>query len=170
MAAAGGIPPEALAATLDQLIAEHLLQAEAEELAVVAVDPAEERAALQAFEARFPSAEEYRAFLARWELTDRDVGRVLRRGIVVERYLASRARLAVSVPDAELRRAWQTRGGTPEGYSAMREALRAEAERKKREELVAALVADLRSRAQVRVVHDLVGRRAGPAPAMQETE
>jgi hypothetical protein len=164
-AATEEIPPDTLAATLQQVIAEHLLQAEAEELAVVHVEPADERAALQAFQAHFPTPEDYRAFLDRWELEGADVLRILRRGLVVERYLASRARLAVSVSEAELRRAYDQRGGAAAGFEEAREPLREELLEHKREELVAALVADLRSRAQVRVLHDLGGRHAaGPAP------
>lgn len=165
LAADAPIPEETLAATLQQLVAEHLLQAEAEDLAVAVVDPAEEGAALQAFRARFGSPEAYRRFLRGSELTEADVERVLHRGLAVERYLASRARLAVTVSEVELQRAWKERGGAPDGLAQARGELRRELERRRREELVAALVADLRSRARVRVVHDL-----GAAPALPPEE
>ena len=50
------------------------------------------------------------------------------------------------------------------GYEAARNATRENLLRRKHEELVAALVADLRSRAHVRVLHDVGGRRGGPNP------
>lgn len=158
-AASGPIPKETLAATLDHVIAQVLLAAEAEDLAVVTVEPADVAAELARFRSRFDSEQDYLAFLERFELTVPELERILRRGLVVERYLASRVRLSISITDADLRRAHERQGGSARGFEDARDELRRRVETERREELVEALVADLRARAQVRVVHDLGGRR-----------
>lgn len=161
-AAEAPIPPEALARSLDWLIAEHLLLFEAEGLAVAAVEPAEVARAVAAFRDRFPDVAGYRRFLERNELTEAELGRILRRSLLVARYLDSRARLAVAVTDADLRQAYEARKAELGGrsFDEARPLLGVGVEREKREAMLAALIADLRARAEVRVLHDVAGRRS----------
>ncbi len=162
-AAEASIPPETLARSLDWLIAEHLLLFEAEGLAVAAVEPAEVTRAVATFRDRFPDVAGYRRFLETNELTETELGRILRRSLLVSRYLDSRARLAVTVGDEDLRRAYEARdaGAGDESFAEARPRLAREVERAKREEALAAIVADLRARADVRVLYDFAG---GDAP------
>ncbi|AKU89931.1 hypothetical protein [Vulgatibacter incomptus] len=163
LAADGPLAPETLKATLDWLIAEHLLLGEAEQLAVAVADPAELGAALETFRGKLEAAGGYERFLERNELTEAELSRVLRRQLVVDRYLASRLRLGATVSEAEVRTAYDARrselGAT--SYADAREPLRVQLEKKRREEVVAALVDDLRSRAEVRVLHGFTGGTEG---------
>jgi hypothetical protein len=162
-AAGAPIPPETLARSLDWLIAEHLLQLEAEGLAVAAVEPAEVTKAVAAFRDRFPDVAAYRRFLERNELTEVELGRILRRSLLVARYLDSRARLAVTVTEADVRKAYEARKAALSGrsFEEARPALAREVEAEKREALLRAMVADLRARADVRILVDVAGKRTG---------
>ena len=162
-AAEAPIPSETLARSLDWLIAEHLLLFEAEGLAVAAVEPSEVARAVAAFRDRFPDVAAYRRFLERNEVTEPELGRILRRSLLVARYLDSRARLAVAVTEQDLQVAFEAR--KPElgerTFDEARPLLARAVEREKREAVLAAMVADLRARAEVRVLFDVAG---GAAP------
>lgn len=158
-AAEGELPQELLASALDWLLSELLVLEEAEQLDIARVDPAEIHAELDAFRARFPSDEAFRAFLERHEIARGDLARVARRRLVVGRYLDSRIRLAGGVSEGEVRSAYEQRldelGGME--WTDARRLLRAQLEKERREEVVGGLVEALRSRAGVRILHRLEG-------------
>ena len=143
----------ALRAGLEWLIDQTLLLDEVVRLQVFEVDRAEALEELRRFQARFPTPAAYRAFLARWDVTEEELLVVLRRTLRVQRYVDSRVSGASRVPDADVDRALRERGSElPGDRAAQRAAARAllAGERTRRE--VKALVADLRARATVRVL------------------
>jgi len=147
-AADGPIPDDTLAATLEWLIAQHLLHAEAEQLGVTQVESSILEASVESL--RETLGEGFDSFLQRHELELSDLARILRRQLVVERYLRSRLRFAASVSEAEVREAYDA---APHGdWAEARPLLRAQLERRRQEQAVAALVSDLRSRAEVRIL------------------
>lgn len=163
-AAAQRLPQEALDGFLDWLIAELLLLEEAEQLHLDTLDPPEVEAAVQALRDRFETEESYTAFLRRHEITEGEVIRVVRRRLVVGRYLDSRIRLAGRITEAEVEAAWNGRKGELGGM-ALKEArlpLRAQLEKEQRERIVSVLVAELRSRAGVRILQGVGDERGGP--------
>lgn len=166
-AAEGALPDDTLAAALDWLVAEHLLLAEAEQLDVASVDPAALERELARLRDAFGSPAAYAAFLRDHELGEADLARIARRRLVVDGYVGSRLRLGMSISEGEVRRAYESRKQEFENtsYDWVRPRLRAQLEREKREALVGALVADLRSRAEVRVLVHL-----GDAPAQPEAK
>lgn len=170
-AAAQPLPDEVLAASLEWLIAEHLLFAEAEQLDLAGVDPLALERELASFRLRFPSEAAWRAFLAENEVVESDVARILRRRMVVDGYVASRLRLGVQVTEAEVRSAWESRKAElgEDSWEWARPNLRAQLERERRAEVAAALVAELRRRGDVRVIVPLgVGKADSAAPAPVE--
>lgn len=153
-AAEADLPDDTLAASLEWLIAEHLLLAEAEVLELDDLDTGALEAAIARFRSRFPTEEAWERFLRAQELVEGDLERIFRRRLVVDGYLSSRLRLAVTVSEAEIRQAWDRRESTfdPERYEQARPMLRAMLEKEKRESMVAALVGDVRRRAEVRIL------------------
>lgn len=170
-AAARDLPDDTLRAVLEWLVSEHLLLAEAEQLEVAGIDPEDLERELEGFRARFVDEEAWEAFLRQHELGRADLARIFRRRLAVDRYVASRLRLTAAVSDAEVERAWQARKATfgDSPWEWVRPRLRAQLERERREELVTALTADLRRRAEVRILvewGEVDGTdRAEPTPA-----
>ncbi|HEY0841002.1 MAG TPA: hypothetical protein VGD74_12505 [Vulgatibacter sp.] len=164
LAADAALPPDTLAATLEWSIAEHLILAEAEQLAVAVAEGSELEEALFAFRDRLGDGA-YERFLARWEVEPADLLRLMRRRIVVDRYLASRLRLAPGISEQELRAAYESRreelGETD--FAEARGSLQARLELDRREAIVGSLVRDLRGRAEVRVLHSFGAAGAGAA-------
>jgi hypothetical protein len=128
LAAAAPLDGKALRAGLAWVIDQTLLADEASRLQILELDPAEVSAELQRFKARFARPAEYHAFLARLDLEEDDLSAMLRRALRVKRYVESR----VGRP-----------GDLPEDSVAGE---------------VKALVADLRGRAEVRVLYDFGDR------------
>lgn len=153
-AAAAAFAPDTLGATLDWLIAEHLLMGEAEQLAVASLDPNELEAAILDFAERL-GEEAYERLLAHLGFGEAELARVLGRRIVVDRYLASRLRLGAIVSEAEVRAAYEAKREELglESFASAKDSLRTALERQRRQEVVAALVADLRGRSEVRILH-----------------
>jgi hypothetical protein len=158
-AATAPIPPPALASSLDWLVAEYLFLFEAEGLAVAAVEPADVARAVVAFRDRFPDIASYRRFLEANEVTEAELGRILRRSLLVSRYLDSRVRLAVAVTEDDLRRAYEAKAAELAGQSfeEARPLLARSVEQEQREAAVKAMIADLRARGEVRVLHPVAG-------------
>jgi len=154
LAAEAELPADTLAATLEWSIAEHLILAEAETLAVAVAETTELEAAVAGFRERLGQTA-FERFLARWEVEPGELLRLLRRRIVVDRYLASRLRLGGGISERELRDAYEARKGELGSvtFADAREALLAKMEMERREEIVGALVRDLRGRTQVRILH-----------------
>ncbi len=153
----------ALKATLDWYVDQTLLSEEAARLQVAEVEPGEARAELGRFRGRFARPEDYATFLARNDMSDEDVLAVLTRMLRVQRYLDSRVATAARarVSDADVEAAWKERraefGNLP--LAQAREAVRARLAEERIQAEVKSLLADLRRRAEIRV---LVTFGAGP--------
>ncbi len=158
-AAAAPLDRPALRAALDWLVDQILLVDEAARLEVFQVEPADVAAEVRRFQERFPSAAEYRAFLARNGMAEEELAAVLGRTLRAERYVQGRISRAARVSDADVESAW--RAGREEGgrrpLEAQRSAIRARlAEERTRAELKS-LLAELRARAEVRLLDPLGG-------------
>jgi hypothetical protein len=140
-----------LAASLKRLVDERIVLAEVERLRLFDLDRSELEKEQIRFRARFPSLGSYEAFLGLLEMTDEELGAVLARGLRVARYLDSRLRLPSQVRDAEIDDAARAQGGPPLTRQ-QREELQKQLQRDKYERLLAELLAELRRRANVRVL------------------
>jgi hypothetical protein len=149
-----------LRASLDWYVDQLLLYEEAVRLQVFEVDRDAAQAELARFRAAFRSPRDYKAFLYRIDATEEDLASVLRRMLRVRRYLESRlGRLRPSPREIE---AWYAAhaseyGGRPLAEVTDEIAARLSAGRAATE--TRALLADLRSRADVRILVDLGARK-----------
>jgi hypothetical protein len=145
----------ALGAGLEWLIDQTLLGDEAARLKVFEIDAAEAAGEVARFRARFDRPADYAAFLARFELGEKELEAVLRRMLRVRRYVDGRVSHARQVSEAEVS-AWLERHPGEAGAGAADRRL---ARARLIEERVGAegdaLVRDLRGRAEVRVLTDL---------------
>ncbi len=158
-AAAAPLDRPALRAALDWLVDQTVLVEEAARLDVFQVEPAEVAAEVRRFQGRFATPGDYRAFLARNDLAEEELGAVLRRTLRVERYVQGRLSRAVRVTDVDIEGFWrahaQELGRRP--LEEQRGAIRARlAEDRTRAELKG-LLAELRGRAEVRLLDRLGG-------------
>jgi hypothetical protein len=140
-----------LAASLRRLVEERVILAEVDRLRLFDLDHAEVEGALARFRSRFPTAETYDRLLARIEMTSEEVALVLARDLRVSRYLDNRLKLAAQVRDAELDEAMRATPGADRGR------LRQQLGREKYERLLEGLLADLRRKADVRILDSLEG-------------
>jgi hypothetical protein len=155
LAATQALDAPALRAGLEWLIDQILLDEEAARLQVFEIEQPEVRAELSRFQARFERAEDYRAFLARYDISEDELASVLRRTLRVRRYIESRlARTRLSPPPA--RPDASASGGQP-------------LDKRFREE-VKVLVRDLRARADVRRIYDFGASGAGAEPTKPDRE
>lgn len=145
---------EALRAALEWLLDQMLLSDEAARLRLDDVDQEEVAEGLRRFRARFESAEEYGRFLGAAELTEEELSVTLARMIRVERYVQSRVGRAARVPDEEVDRYLRAKG-LPAAPGAAREAVRAQLAEERTARQVKELLAELRGRADVRVLDAL---------------
>jgi len=90
-AAVAPLDRAALRAALVWLVDQTLLGDEAARLQVFEVEQADLDAEVQRFRERFARPADYRAFLDRFELSEEELARVLRRTLRVQRYVESRA-------------------------------------------------------------------------------
>jgi hypothetical protein len=144
----------ALRAALDWVVDQTLVADEAARLQVSEVDRPAVEAELRRFRARFPEAGSYGRFLAGAGLGEEELAAVLARGVQVERYLHSRLGRAPRIQDAELD-AWLAARGARDAGPGVREAARAQLAEEKLAAEVKALVAELRGRAEIRVLDAL---------------
>jgi hypothetical protein len=128
-----------------------VILAEIDRLRLFDLDHAEVEGALARFRSRFPAAEAYDRFLARIEMTSDEVALVLARDLRISRYLENRLKLAAQVRDAELDEAMRASPGADRGR------MRQQLARAKYERLLEGLLADLRRKADVRVLDSLEG-------------
>ena len=149
-----------LRASLDWYVDQLLLHEEAVRLQVFEVEREAAVAELARFKAEFATPGQFKAFLFEIDATEEELTSTLRRSLRVRRYLESRlGRLRPSPRDVE---AWYAAhpseyGGRPlaqvtEEITARLTAARADSETK-------ALLADLRRRADIRILVDLGARR-----------
>lgn len=149
-----------LRASLDWYVDQLLLHEEAVRLQVFEVDRDAAQAELARFRASFRNPKDYKAFLYRIDATEEDLASVLRRMLRVRRYLESRlGRLRPTPREIE---AWYAAnpseyGGRPLAEVTDEIAARLSAGKAATE--TRALLADLRSRADVRILVDLGARK-----------
>jgi hypothetical protein len=158
-AARAELDAPALRAGLEWLIDQTLLLDEVVRLQVFEVDRGEVLEDLRRFQGRFASAADYRAFLERWDITEEELLVVLRRMLRVQRYVDSRVSGAARVREADVDRYLQEQGGEARGSDrvAARAAARARLTQQRTLREVKALLADLRSRATIRVLEGFGG-------------
>ena len=148
-----------LRASLDWYVDQLLLHEEAVRLQVFEVDRDAAVAELARFKAEFPGPAAFKAFLFAIDATEEDLTSILRRSLRVRRYLESRlGRLRPAAREVE---AWykahasdylgRTLAEASDEIAARLAASRADAETK-------ALLADLRNRADIRILVDLGAR------------
>lgn len=154
--AADAIPDRALlAASLRRVIEERVVLAEVDRLKLFDLDRSEVEAAVARLRRTFPSRERWEAFTRSLRLTEAEIAAVLSREIRVARYLDNRLKLAAQLRDSELDDAVRAQGGA--ASPAAREALRQKLSRQKYDRLLGELLAELRKRADVRVLDPLDG-------------
>jgi hypothetical protein len=145
-----------LRASLDWFVDQVLLHEEAVRLQVFEIDRAAAEAELARFRSAFATPAAFKSFLHEIDATEEDLLAILRRTLRVRRYLESRlGRLAPTSREVE---SWYASHAAEYGGRPLREvtdeitarltAARADAETK-------ALLADLRSRADIRILVDL---------------
>jgi hypothetical protein len=143
----------ALRSALDFAIAQRLLIAEADKVGAFPPDDGELDAATRAFEARFDSPAAFQRFLHKYDVDRAALREVLRRTLRAQRVLDGKVRLRAQVSEAEVRRYYdihqQELNG---GYEEVRQLLREKLLREKYAQLVAAEVAQLQKRADVKMV------------------
>ena len=147
----------ALRAALDWYVDQTLLAEEARRLGVFQVDRAEALAELERFKRQFPRPGSYPAFLAASDISEEDLLAVLGRMLRVQHYLDSRVARAARVSDADVEAARLARREEFEGLplARAREAVRGRLQEERIRAEVKSVVADLRSRAAVRVLVSL---------------
>ncbi len=150
-AASGPLDRAALRAALEWLLDQTLVADEATKLRLDEVDREALRTELRRFQARFPSYAGYERFLERAELTEEELLATLARMLRVERYVQSRVGQAARVGDDEVDR-WLRKAGTASGSAAVRDVVRSDIAAERATSQVRDLLADLRTRADIRVV------------------
>ena len=150
-AASRPLDAEALRAALDWLLDQMILADEAARLGLEEVDRDAVGAALRRFRGQFPSPAAYARFLETSELTEEELSATLARMVRVERYVQSRVGRAARVSDEEVNRYLEAHGARADPGPA-RDAARAQLEEEQVRAQVGALLAELRGRADLRVL------------------
>lgn len=163
-AAARPIDSQVLRATLEWVLDQTLLSDEAGRLQVAEVTRDQVAAELGRFRGRFPDAPAYARFLASAELSDEEVSAVLARMLRVDRYLETRLGRGGAVADDDVRRYARERGLSIESRAAL-EAVRARMGEARVESAVRELMAELRGRADIRILDPGL---LGPAAKREE--
>lgn len=143
----------ALRATLDWLIDEMLVADEAARLKVDDVTHDAIAAEVRRFAARFPSGAEYRRFLANSEVSEEELSATLARDLRVKSYLESRVGRKMRLSEAEVSDAEKERGLVSPSEK-LREAFRTALVEERAKAQTDDLVAELRARADVRILED----------------
>jgi hypothetical protein len=154
------IDGQALGATLVWLIDQTLLADDAARLRVAEVDREGAASELTRFRARFPDPATYARFLATTELSEEEVAAALVRTLRVELYLETRIGRGAAVTDEEVQ-AYVRDHGLVATTRAAREVVRARIAQGRVDAQARALVAELRSRADVRVLDAALAAPAG---------
>ncbi|MBK9518844.1 MAG: hypothetical protein IPO09_16135 [Anaeromyxobacter sp.] len=150
-AAEAPLDEAALRAALRWLVDQWLVADEAARLKVDDVAREDAQAALRRFRDRFAGEEAYRRFLARADLAEEEVAQSLLRDLKVRRYLDSRVGRSARVTEAEVDAALAAQGAGG-GDEAARQQARGRLAGEKAGAQARQLLADLRSRADVRVL------------------
>ncbi len=150
-AATGPLDAEALRAALDWLLDQMLLADDAARLRVDDVPREDVLAELRRFKAQLASPQEYARFLRASDLTEDELLVTLGRMVRVQRYVASRVGRAARVPDDVVDR-WLRDHGAAGASAPAREAARAQLADERTQAQVKELIAELRARAEIRIV------------------
>jgi hypothetical protein len=151
-AASRPIDAPALRAALSWLVDETLVADEAARLRLDELERETVASEVKRFASRFPTADAYRTFLARTELSEDELAVTLARGLRVRRYLESRVGRVARVKEADVNEALAARGASGTASPAVRDAVRASLVESRARAQADALVAELRARADVRIL------------------
>ncbi len=162
-AATGPLDAAALRAALDWLLDQMLLADDAARLRLDEVPREEVLGELRRFKGQFASAQDYARFLEESDLSEDELLATLSRMVRVERYVASRIGRAARVSDAELDR-WLAERGVAASSGPPRDVARAQLSEERSRAQVKELVAELRQRADVRIVSPPRDGAGGPTP------
>lgn len=162
--ALGELSDEDLARTLGYVIGQRLAFEEAVRLQVFEVSDADIAAALRDFSGRFAHDKAYREWLLLHECSEDQLAAILRRDLRVARLLESKVKLAARTTEDEMRQFYKDHAADFAGqpYAQVREAIRSHLTRERYRELTRQLIADLRARAEVRLLAPFAG--AGEPP------
>jgi hypothetical protein len=154
VAATGPLDRQALRAALEWLLDQMVVADEAARLRLDEVNREEVLDELRRFQDRFATYGEYEGFLARSELSEEELVATLARMVRVERYVQSRVGRAARIGDDEVDR-WLRARGTAAAPTAAREVARAQIAEERAVTQVRELLAELRGRADIRVIGSL---------------
>lgn len=138
-------------AALRWLLDQWLVAEEANRLKVDEVPREEVIQALQAFRQRFTDEASYRRFLATCELPEEELQSILARGLRVQRFLDVRLGRGARVSEDEVSR-WLAGQGSVAPTPEERDAARSRLSSERAQGQVKQILADLRSRADIRVL------------------
>jgi hypothetical protein len=146
----------ALKAALEWLIDQMLLMDEVSRLQVFEVERPEVLGELKHFRDRFQNANDYTRFLKMGDLTEEELLVVLRRMLRVQRYLDSRVRFAGNVKSIDVEAYYRAHVDAFSGRSleAVRDSIKAQLAKERIQAEVKSVVAELRSRADIRILED----------------
>jgi hypothetical protein len=153
-AATGTLDRAALRAALEWLLDQMLVADEAAKLRLDEVNREDLLAELRKFQARFATFPEYERFLERSELSEDELLATLARMVRVQRYVQSRIGHAARVREDDVD-GWLRAHGAGDAPSAAREAARAQLAEERATAQVRELLAELRSRADIRIIGSL---------------
>jgi hypothetical protein len=138
-------------AALRWLLDQWMVADEASRLKVDEVPREEVEKALLGFRQRFSDDETYRRFLGSTGMSHAELRSILARGLRVQRFLDNRLGRGGRVPEDEVTR-WLAGQGSVAPTAAEREAARARLSSERAQGQVKQIVADIRSRADIRVL------------------
>jgi len=150
-AATGSLDGEALRAALEWLLDQMLLADDAARLRIDEVPREDVLAELRRFRGQFAAPGEYDRFLEASDLSEEELIVILARMVRVQRYVASRVGRAARAGDDEVDR-WLRERGAATAPGPAREAARAQLADERTRAQVKDLVAELRARADVRIL------------------
>jgi hypothetical protein len=152
--ALGELSDEDLARTLDYVIGQRLAFDEAVRLQVFEVSDVDIAAAVRDFSSRFAHEKAYRDWLLLHECSEDQLAAILRRDLRVARLLESKVKLAARTTEEEIRQFYKDHAAdfSDQPYAQVREGIRSHLTRERYRELTRQLIADLRARAEVRLL------------------
>lgn len=153
-AASGTLDRAALRAALEWLLDQLLVSDEAAKLQLDEVAREDVDSALARFQGRFPTFAAYERFLELSELPEEELVATLSRMVRVDRYVQSRVGRTARVGEDEVDR-WLRARGAATAPGSVRDAARSQLAEEKATAQVRELLAELRSRAEIRVVGHL---------------
>jgi SurA-like N-terminal domain len=153
-AALGGVADDKLRAeTLEGLVNRHLLLQDAYRLKFVEVSDQDRQAELEKLQKRLGSEKAFSDFLARLDMTREELGRMLGRRLLVERFVEKKIGLYVRVSREEAQAYFDAHPVEfkGKGFTEMQKPISALLSEQKLEQQTAQYLADLKSRADIRM-------------------